>query len=115
VLSGRALRPLPPCRLAARRLGADIRFTWLRQTRIDADSWELAEVPLAESSERYLFQILDGEAVKRSAVVADSDYLYAAADLLEDFASTPSSFAIRVCQLSSEYGAGAPAQAIVNV
>jgi hypothetical protein len=115
VLSGRALRPLPPCRLAARRLGADIRFTWLRQTRIDADSWELAEIPLAESSERYLFQILDGEAVKRSAVVADSAYLYAAADLLEDFASSPSSFPIRVCQLSSEYGAGAPAQAIVNV
>ena len=58
VLSGRALRPLPPCRLAARRLGADIRFTWLRQTRIDADSWELAEIPLAKSSERYLFQLL---------------------------------------------------------
>jgi hypothetical protein len=113
---GRALRPLPPCRLQARRLSSgDVRFTWLRQTRIDGDSWELAEVPLAESSEQYLLEIMDGTEVKRTVTVGEASYVYAEADQLTDFGALPASIAIRISQLSATYGKGAISQATLNV
>jgi Gene Transfer Agent (GTA)-like protein/putative tail protein len=115
VASGRALRPLPPCRLKARRSNGDVEFTWLRQTRMDGDSWELVEVPLGESFEQYVLEILDGEEVKRSVNVGQSSYLYAQADQFADFGSLPASFKIRVSQLSATYGTGASAQATLNV
>lgn len=115
VPSGRALRPLPPCRLKARRSNGDVEFTWLRQTRVDGDNWELLEVPLGESSERYLFESLDGDEVKRTVIVERASYLYAYVDQLADFGSAPAFHKIRVSQLSATYGTGASAQAILNV
>jgi hypothetical protein len=115
VPSGRALRPLPPCRLKARRSGSDVLFTWTRQTRIDGDNWELADVPLGETSETYLLQILDGGAVKRSLTLSEPSYLYSEAGQLADLGATPSIFTISVSQLSATYGAGASAKAELNV
>jgi hypothetical protein len=114
--AGRALRPLPPCRLQAHRLsGGDVRFTWLRQTRIDGDSWELAEVPLAESTEQYLLEIMDGIEVRRTVTLSEASYVYAEADQLSDFGAPPASIAVRISQLSATYGKGAISEAVLNV
>ena len=43
-----ALKPFAPVRVTARRSGAGISLNWVRRTRVDGDSWDLAEVPLGE-------------------------------------------------------------------
>jgi hypothetical protein len=109
------LRPLSPCQLRARRDGADVVFDWIRRTRIDGDSWEAAEVPLGEESEAYVLDILDGPAVKRSASLSAPTYRYLAADIAADFGTAPSSFSLRVAQMSAVFGRGANLVETVDV
>jgi hypothetical protein len=111
----RALRPLPPCQLRARRAVGGVEFSWIRQTRLDGDNWELADVPLAEAAERYELEFLEGDVVKRSLILDQPNHFYADADQLADFGSTPSSFDIRVSQLSAVYGSGAATKATLHV
>jgi hypothetical protein len=113
---GRALRPLPPCNLRARRLAdGDLRIAWIRQTRIDGDNWELAEVPLGESSERYVVQILEEGDVKREVTVDAPVHLYALADQLADFGAPPNALSVRISQLSIAYGPGAATEMTLDV
>ncbi len=109
VLQGQAkgLRPLSPCQLRATRDGGDVVFSWIRRTRIDGDGWELAEIPLAEETESYWFEILDGVTVKRSVAVTSPSYRYLAADIATDFGIAPSSYELRVAQVSASFGRGA--------
>ncbi len=44
--------------------GRDVQL--VRRTRIDGDSWDIEEVPLAEDFEAYRVDILSGETVIRS-------------------------------------------------
>ena len=101
------LRPLTPCQLRGQRDAADVVFSWIRRTRIDGDSWDLAEVPLGEESESYLLEILDGVTVKRTAGTAAPSYRYLAADIAADFGTAPSQFSLRLGQMSAAYGRGA--------
>jgi len=101
------LRPLAPCQLQGRRDGGDVVFSWLRRTRSDGDSWELADVPLGEASEVYTLDIMDGAAVKRSATPVVPTYRYLAADIATDFGTPPATFSLRVAQMSAVYGKGA--------
>ena len=114
-LSGLALRPLPPCQLRARRLSDDVLFTWIRQTRIDGDSWELAEVPLAEEFENYELTIHDAGAVRRSISLAQAFYRYPREEQIADFGETPTVFTIAIAQRSAAYGLGATAEATLHV
>jgi hypothetical protein len=114
-LSGLALRPLPPCQLRARRSGDDVLFTWLRQTRIDGDSWELAEVPLAEEFEQYELTIHDAGAVRRRVSLAEPCYRYRLDEQIADFGESPSVFTIAIAQRSAAYGLGARAEATLHV
>jgi hypothetical protein len=114
-LSGLALRPLPPCQLRARRSGDDVLFTWIRQTRIDGDSWELAEVPLAEEFENYELTIHDAGAVRRSVSLAQTFYRYRREEQVADFGETPVVFTIAIAQRSAAYGLGAAAAATLHI
>ena len=114
-LSGLALRPLAPCQLRARRSGDDVLFTWIRQTRIDGDSWELAEVPLAEEFENYELTIHDAGAATRSVSLAEPFYRYRREDQLADFGQSPAVFTIAIAQRSAAYGLGAAAEATLHI
>jgi hypothetical protein len=103
---GQALLPLSPVRPRARRTEAGIALSWVRRTRIDGDSWELAEVPLGEADERYDIRILDGEAVLRSDIVNGPEWIYPAAQELADFGSPQPEIALSLRQLSATVGAG---------
>jgi hypothetical protein len=109
VLQGQAkgLRPLSPCQLRGIRDGGDVVFSWIRRTRIDGDGWELAEIPLGEETESYRFEIMDGANVKHSVTVANPSYRYLAADIATDFGAAPSSYEVRVAQVSASFGRGA--------
>jgi GTA TIM-barrel-like domain/Putative phage tail protein len=113
--SAKGLRPLSPSQLRARREGGDVVFTWTRRTRVDGDGWELADVPLGETTEAYKFEILDGATVKRSVATGTPTYRYAAADIATDFGSPPSTYNVDVAQVGASYGPGAKLSRILNV
>ncbi|MCP9626150.1 glycoside hydrolase/phage tail family protein [Rhodopseudomonas palustris] len=109
-----ALRPLAPVHLAARRRADGVAISWIRRSRIDADSWD-GEVPLGEDAEAYTLQILSGAAVVRTITCGAPQALYAAADELADFGAAQPSLHLRVAQLSAAVGAGSACDRIVTL
>ncbi|HRX34912.1 MAG TPA: glycoside hydrolase/phage tail family protein [Aestuariivirga sp.] len=109
------LRPLSPCSLRASRDGGDVIFSWLRRTRIDGDSWDVAEVPLGEETESYVASVMNGAAIMRSTSVTAQQYRYPAADIAGDFGMDPGEFTIRIAQLSAAYGPGAVLERTIHV
>ena len=109
--TGRGLRPLSPVHLAGARSGGDLALSWVRRTRIGGDSWDTTEVPLAEDTERYEIDILDGTTVKRTLSSTAPSALYTAADQTADFGTPQSSVSLRVYQMSAVLGRGTPREA----
>jgi len=96
----RAQTPLSPVHLSARRSGdGDVEFSWVRRSRVDADSWLPAEVPLDELAEAHRLEILDGAAVRRTVEVGEARFVYSQAQQLSDFGSLQASIRVRVRQL----------------
>ncbi|MFT0860927.1 baseplate multidomain protein megatron [Ancylobacter sp. G4_0304] len=110
-LTARALLPLAPVHARARRGAGGVTLSWIRRTRSGGDSWDLAEVPLNEASERYRLDILSGGAVVRSFETTMPSQLYASAQETADFGGPQAALDIRVVQLSASVGAGAPLDA----
>ena len=110
-----ALKPLSPVHPRARRTAQGIELSWVRRTRRDGDSWELAEVPLAEEAERYQVDILAGSTVKRSVQPAMQSMLYAGADEIADFGTEQAVLSVRISQISRVAGAGTALSASVPV
>ncbi len=103
----KALRTLAPTYLAMKRDPAGLLISWIRCTRVDGDSWELAEVPLGEEAESYRLDIVNGTSVVRSVTISSPSYLYATADAVADFGALPASLTARISQISAVTGAGA--------
>jgi hypothetical protein len=112
--TSRSLRCLAPAHLTGWRSGDDVVFRWIRRTRSDGDSWDVVDVPLGEESESYVVEILDGAIVKRAATVATSTFTYTAAQIAADFGTLPTSFTVRVAQVSPVVGAGTFTQRTIN-
>lgn len=101
-----ALLPLSPVRPAARRSESGIALSWLRRTRIDGDSWELAEVPLGEELERYELRILDGTTVLHTEIVNKPGWLYPAALEITHFGVMQPEIVLAITQISATVGRG---------
>ena len=110
---GLGLKPLSPVHVRAARSSGDVTISWVRRTRFGGDTWEAPEVPLAEDSESYEVDILDGSTVKRTLVSAAPSVTYAAADQVTDFGATQPAYDVRVYQMSASYGRGTPRAATV--
>jgi hypothetical protein len=115
-MTGKSRRPLSPVHVAGRRPDGsdDITIMWKRRTRSGGDSWEQTEVPLAEETESYEVDILDGAVVKRTLTAASPSVTYTSAQQTTDFGAPiawPSTLAIKVYQLSAIFGRGTPAEA----
>jgi len=112
--TGAGLRPFSvgqveqPWRTA--RNPGDLAIRWIRRSRaLAADSWEAAEVPLAEDSEAYAVEVLDGGAVKRTLITTTTSAVYTAAQQTADWGASlcpGQSLAIRIYQLASLIGRG---------
>ena len=94
------------------RTPGDLTIRWTRRSRaLAADSWTGTDVPLAEETERYEVEILDGAAVKRT-LTANTDYVvYSAAQQTADWGAAlgaGDSLDVRIFQLSTLVGRGAP-------
>ena len=113
--AGAGLRPFSvahveqPWRIA--RSPGDLTIRWTRRSRsLAADTWGAGDVPLAEDSEAYALDILDGSVVKRSLTTATTSALYTAAQQTADWGAPlgpGQSLAIRIFQLSALIGRGA--------
>lgn len=101
---GNGLRPYSPAHLRGRWAGGDLELSWIRRTRIDGDSWDLAEVPLAEAREDYLVRIADDSGVLREASVSTPAFAYTAAMQAADGAGAE--LTVEVAQVSDIYGPG---------
>ena len=106
--SGAGLRPFAPVHLRADQSGSDIDLSWIRRTRIDGDQWEVAEVPLGETDERYAIRILQGATLIRETTTTAPAWTYSAALQSSDGLSAP--FTVEVAQISERFGPGSPAR-----
>lgn len=102
---GIGLRPYAPCRLRGLALpGGGRKFTWVRRTRIDGDSWDGPEVPLGEESESYHVRVSENGNLLREATVDEPAWTYSQAMQTED---APGAGAIvQVAQISGKFGPG---------
>jgi hypothetical protein len=113
---GTGLRPLRPVHLSARREGDDVIISWVRRSRLGADSWQGADVPLGEDVEAYVLDIFSGETVVRSVTSGSPSYRYTATERTADFgAPLPSTLHVQVAQVSLAFGPGAYAEAVLDV
>jgi hypothetical protein len=109
IITGTAERPYAPVHLRAALAGGDITLSWQRRTRVGGEWRDGTEtVPLAEASERYDVEILNGSAVVRTFTdLPAPSATYAGADLAADFGGTaPGSLKWRVFQKSAVVGRG---------
>ncbi len=112
----RAETPIAPVHLKARRQEAgDIRFSWVRRARRDADHWLDGDIALDEPEERYRIDILDGSAIKRSIEVLQPDCLYPVSDELADFGAVQTAVSIRVRQVGAKVAHGLGASALLSI
>ena len=88
--------------LRARPVAGGTEITWIRRSRVDADSWESVEVPLGEEREAYLLRVVrDGVAV-RTVEVTQARWVYTNAMREADGPGV----AVSVAQVSARFGAG---------
>lgn len=104
-------RPLSPVHVRATRSAGDLLISWVRRTRRDGDSWSTTEVRLAEESEAYEVDILDGPSTIRTIAASAPAAAYSAADQIGDFGSLPALVSVRIHQLSTTFGRGPGATA----
>ncbi|MCA8974675.1 MAG: hypothetical protein KDC98_08130, partial [Planctomycetes bacterium] len=94
------------------RSPGDLTVRWTRRSRaLAADSWTAPEVPLAEETEAYEVEILDGAAVKRTLATTTTSVTYTAAQQLADWGALlgpGDTLDVRIHQLSALVGRGAP-------
>ena len=96
----RALQPLSPVHLRGRISNdGDLSLAWVRRGRLDADSWEVNEIPLGEEREEYLVEIASaGGTVVRSTTVSVPAWTHTAAAIVADFGTVPSAVDVTVRQ-----------------
>ncbi len=103
---GNGLRPYSVAHLFGTTLPTgDITLNWVRRTRIDGDTWDAFDAPLAE--ERELYEVVvrnEANAVLRRTTTPSAAYVYSMADQVVDGAVLPLS--VSVAQISAAYGAG---------
>ncbi|HKJ60561.1 MAG TPA: hypothetical protein VKA94_01005, partial [Hyphomicrobiales bacterium] len=110
---GTGLRPLSPVHIKGEQTVDGLQITWIRRTRIGGDSWEQTDVPLAETSEAYEVDILDGGTVVRTLNSNQPSVIYSSSQQIADFGSEQSQYTVRIFQISATYGRGIAREAII--
>ena len=94
------------------RVPGDLVIRWTRRSRaLAADSWNAPEVPLAEETEAYDVEVLDGPTVKRTLASVMTSVTYTAAQQLADWGALlgpGDALDLRIFQLSALVGRGTP-------
>lgn len=105
-----ALRPYAPVNVSHRALDDYLEFNWTRRSRGVDDVWNFRDLPINEVLEEYEIDVYNGANVVRTIRTLAPLMFYYESEQIEDFGSVPSTFTIRVYQMSAEYGRGEYAQ-----
>jgi hypothetical protein len=110
---GRSLRPLRPVHCRMQRGVDGTAFQWSRRTRLGGDSWDLADVPLAEEREAYAlaFSSLAGETRYQTTSNAPH-FFFPAAEELAHFGKA--GFRLAIAQIGAAYGQGPSLEVTVH-
>jgi hypothetical protein len=111
----KALRPLVPAHISAKRTASGLEISWIRQTRSGGDAWELQDVPLGEATEAYTLQVMNGANMLRSWSTTVPQQVYIDSDITTDFGSQPTTLSLRVAQFSAATGPGPFLERTLNV
>lgn len=103
--AGNGLRPYAPAHLRAEmQTNGTVSTSWIRRSRIGADSWELPEIPLGEETEAYQLEVLSaGTSVDRFTLREprwEMSSAYISSHALSGVVE------LRVAQISALYGVG---------
>ena len=111
---GLSLRPLRPVHARFKRLSTGLDLRWSRRTRLGGDSWDLADVPLAEEREAYAltFTSLAGQ-TRRKAASDAPHFFYSTAQQIADFGNA--GFRVAIAQMGAAFGPGPSLEVIVSV
>jgi hypothetical protein len=119
-LAGNDLKPYAPAQLKATgSWGSNVTLSWQRRTRVGGELIDgTGEVPLAEDSEEYELEILDGPggAVLRTATgLSDPEFTYTTAMQSADSGMAQTELTFRVYQISAQVGRGFAGEGTVDV
>jgi hypothetical protein len=102
---GIGLRPYAVVHLTAeRQANSDLHIGWIRRSRVDGDSWQSWEVPLAETTEAYVLRVQSGANLLREVAVSAPAWTYTAAQQMSDAAV--GTVTVAVAQVSQRFGPG---------
>lgn len=101
---GVGLRPYPVAHLRYEDVAGDMRFSWIRRTRVDGDTWHSMEVPLAEDAEAYQVRILQSSIIVAEYTTSQPQFLYTAA--MQAIDGVANGFRLAVAQVSASFGPG---------
>lgn len=101
---GIGLRPYPVAHLRYEDVAGDMRFSWIRRTRVDGDTWHSMEVPLAEDAEAYQVRVLQSSVIVAEYTTSQPQFLYTAAMQASD--GVTNGFRLAVAQVSASFGPG---------
>ena len=101
---GIGLRPYTVAHLRSVMQAGDVHLAWKRRTRLDGDSWQSGEVPLAEESEAYLVRVIQASSIVSEYTVTQPQFIYAAVMRAADGVSGV--FQMAVAQISASFGPG---------
>ena len=102
----RDLWPLAPVHVRAQRADGTVTVSWVRRTRIGGDDWRAAEVPLGETGEAYLLEVLLDDVAVLEVELAEPQWSITETDLVALFGSLPETLELRIAQISAQTGPG---------
>jgi hypothetical protein len=119
-LAGNDLKPYAPVHLAATGTrGSNVTLSWQRRTRVGGELIDgTGEAPLAEDTEEYELEILDGPggAVLRTETgIGSTSFVYTTTMQSADFNVAQTELSFRVYQISAQVGRGFPGEGTVDV
>jgi hypothetical protein len=100
----RARLPLSPVHLRGQLTSdGDLEISWIRRSRIDADDWEGADIPLGEEMESYQIEIRSiADDLKRTAAATEQSWIYTNAAIIADFGLMPPQIDVAVRQIGTD-------------
>jgi hypothetical protein len=119
-LAGNDLKPYAPAQLEATgSWGSNVTLSWQRRTRVGGELIDGGgEVPLAEHTEEYELEILDGPggAVLRTETgITTTSFTYTSGMQSADFGGAQTELSFVVYQISAQVGRGFPSEATVEI
>jgi hypothetical protein len=119
-LAGNDLKPYAPVHLAASgNWGSNITLSWQRRTRVGGELTDgTGEVPLAEDTEEYELEILDGpggSVVRTVTGLTSPSFTYTSSMQSADFGGAQTELSFVVYQISAQVGRGFPGERTVEI